>query len=125
MEGLTLEYCIYYEQSSMTEFDAKPEVELKTLYGTIKLPEIEAKNEITVSTEPVKIYEDDINPIPRLRGDQRRPGKGEVIGICARLIFKNGDQKSVREIRKPHSLLEEEYPWTTISSPNKRPPSKT
>jgi hypothetical protein len=88
------------------------------------LPEIAGKGKVSVSTKEVRIYEDEINPIPRHGGDLRRPGEGEVIGICARLVFKNGDEELVREIRKPDWLPEEEYPWTTTTSSSERPRSR-
>jgi len=119
IQGLRLEYCIYYEQSAMSR-DVAPAIESKTLIGKMDLPEIAAKNAVTVSTVPVMIYEDDINPVPQLGGDQRRPGEGEIVGIRARLIFKKGEEETVREIYEPDSLSAEEYPWTDKSSPNER-----
>ena len=97
-----------------------PVVESKTLFGKADIPEIPAKNAVTVSTEPVMVYEDDINPVPQLGGDQRRPGKGEIVGIRARLSLKCGAVEAVREICEPDWLSEEEYPWTEISSDNVR-----
>jgi hypothetical protein len=120
IRGLHLEYCIYYEQSYMV-WEEKPEMEQKTFSSSLELSELKEKLEVTVNTKPVMIYEDDINPVPIRDGDQRRPGKGKIIGIRARLSMKAGDKNIVREIVSPNSLSEEKYPWSTKTSSNKRP----
>jgi len=120
LTGLTLAYCIYYEQSAMTDGE-KPEAVLKTMYGTVDIPEITEKKPIKLSTVPVMIYEDNINPIPTSEGDQRRPGKGEIIGIRARVYRKGGNLKTRRDIAEPRLVSDDEkYPWTEESSPNER-----
>jgi hypothetical protein len=119
ISGLVLEYCIYYEQSDMA-WEAKPEILQKTMYGSVEVPNIPVKVETVVATKPVMIYEDDINEIDQLDGDQRRPGKGKVRGVRARLYMKS-DKDSVREFSNPSSLSLKDYPWTTKSSSNKRP----
>lgn len=119
IRDLVLEYCIYYEQSTMV-WEDKPEAEQKTFCGHMDVPELREEAVVKLSTKPVMIYEDDINPVPQLNGDQRRPGKGKIIGVRARLKMKKGE--AFREISKPSTLSKEKYPWATKSSSNKRKP---
>ncbi len=122
IRGLMLEYCIYYEQSAMS-WQTTPKEELKTVYGSIDLPTIPSKEEISLQTDPVKIYEDNLNRIPMREEDARRGGKGKVIGIRARLSLKDGDKKTMRELLEPDTMAEEDYPWTNETSTKDRPPS--
>jgi hypothetical protein len=119
IKDLLLEYCIYYEQSTMI-WEDKPEVEKKTMYGKIEVPVLREQVTVKVSSKPVMIYEDDINPVPLSDEDQRRPGRGEIKGMRARLRMKNGSGDIVREMSHPSALSAEKYPWSTTSSPNTR-----
>lgn len=123
ISGLTLEYCIYYQQSRMI-WEETPPVEVMTLYGTVDLPDLLSGKPVTISTKTVTIYDDEINPIAfYARSDQRRGGEGEVLGIHARLVMKQGDEVSMRDVAGSESISEEEYPWTETTSNNIRPPS--
>ena len=124
IKGLELRYCIYYEQSYMTKAK-KPKMGLKVLCGSIDIPDIPGNGEITLSTEPVTTFEDDINPFPQRGGDQRLPGKGKLIGIRAELAVKGRDKGASREIIVPALLSSKKYPWTDESVPNNRPNSFT
>ncbi|MEI6890529.1 MAG: hypothetical protein V5783_00005 [Pontiella sp.] len=121
INGLVLEYCVYYEQSTMC-WEEKPKVELKTSYGKKEIPELRVKQSAEVTTKTVMIYEDDINPIDMRDGDQRRPGKGEILGMHVRVTMKGGDASSIRTVSVPENFSLEEYPWSTVSSPNSRKP---
>lgn len=118
VSGIILEYCVYYEQSAMSK-DVKPKVEKHTWCGRVDVPNILAGEEIVVTTEPVRIYEDLLNLIPRLEVEHRRPGKGRIKGIRVRMHLKQ-NKDLIREFSAPASLSVEDYPWTTQTSPNKR-----
>jgi hypothetical protein len=121
LKNISMEYCIYYEQSHMT-WDEKPEVEQLTFAGKADVPDLPVKVEAKVETKTVSIHEDSINPVPQLNGDQRRPGKGDVHGVRVRLYLKNPDGSNImREFCCPSTLSEKKYPWTTET---KRPSGK-
>ena len=119
LDDLMIEYCVYYEQSTMV-WEDKPEVKQKTYYAKLDVPELKVKVPVKISSKPVMIYEDDINPVPQLDGDQRRPGKGKIIGIRTRLRSKKGDGAVYRETCSPSTLSDKKYPWSTTMMPNRR-----
>lgn len=119
IEGLEIEYCIYYEQSYMV-WEEKPPVEQKTFHGRVDVPVISSRGTASVQTKTVMTYEDDVNPIPQLDGDQRRGGKGKIIGIRARIRMKGKDAGAYREITVPKTLSDTKYPWTEATSSNTR-----
>jgi hypothetical protein len=112
VDGIRMEYRIYYEQSLMTESNESPETKQKTFKDTITLPAVPRNGEVKVMTKPVEIHEDDINPMPYRGGDPRRGGKGKVHGIRARLYMKliTGEEV-MREFNHPKSLTEDKFPW--------------
>ncbi len=113
LQGMTLEYCIFYEQSKLTRRGEKPEMQQKTLKGKIDVTVIQGKSKSEVLTKPAEIYEDNLIDIPQGGdGDQRRPGIGDVHGIRGRLYLKAGDGSTVmREFSKPTSLSEKDFRW--------------
>lgn len=119
IEGLEIEYCIYYEQSTMV-WEVKPIPEKKTFHGRIAVPALPPGGSGAVQTKTVMTYEDDVNPISMRDGDQRRGGKGEIIGIRARLRMKGNKTGAFREVTVPKTLSDEEFPWTVKSSSNTR-----
>ena len=121
IQNLMLEYCIYYEQSTMV-WEEKPNIELKTFHGKMDIPVVASGGEVSVQTKPVMTYEDDINPVPQLGGDQRRPGEGRVLGLHARIRIKRGREDVFREVSLPKTFSNDKYPWTTKSLPNSRKP---
>ncbi len=114
---LVLEYCIYYEQSGTT-WQKKPEPQIKTRYGKTKIAVIKADEPLTISTEPVMIYEDSLNMLPQAGGDQRRAGEGAMIGVHARIKLEVDGEEVSREWSYPKSLDQEKYPWVETTSPN-------
>lgn len=112
LEGIRMEYQIYYEQSKMTNDDTKPEPQQEIMKDEMSLPVVPGKGRITATTKPVEIYEDKINPIPQLGGDHRQGGKGRVYGIRARLyMMLSTGEELVREFQHPKSLSDEKFPW--------------
>jgi hypothetical protein len=112
LKGISMEYCIYYEQSNMA-MDKKPETVQKVFQGKETVPEIPVKKKVSMTTKPVEIYEDNLNNIPQGGdGDVRRPGKGDVHGMRARLYMTTSSgEKVMREVSSPSTLSEKNYPW--------------
>lgn len=114
LQGITLEYCIFYEQSKMTNNGEKPEMKQKVLKGKLDVAAIPAKSKSDLMTKPVELYEDNLVNIPQGGdGDQRRGGEGDVHGIRGRLYLKTDSGETVmREFSKPTSLSEKDYRWS-------------
>ena len=73
-----------------------------------------------VMTEPVTIYDDNINPIRWSNGSERVPGRGEVHGIRARLYMKtNSGEEIMREVCYPKNLSNADFAWKSGTG---RPP---
>jgi hypothetical protein len=112
LSGIRMEYKIYYEQSEMTHDRSKPKAEQKHLHETVTLDAVPAEENIIVQTKPVEIHEDAINEIDSSSGDPRQAGKGEVLGIRARLYMTLATgEEIVREVCEPLSLSSKTCPW--------------
>lgn len=112
IDGLRMEYKIYYEQSTMTSDGIKPEPKQLFFVGKATVPAVPKKGRGSVTTSSVKIYEDDVNPRPMLGGDPRQGGSGEVHGIRAKIFMKlESGEEMVREFCYPSALSEEKFPW--------------
>lgn len=112
LQNIRMEYRIYYEQSKMTRDGEKPEPKQLCLEGNMSIPELPPKTKISVTTNPVEIFEEDINPLPVLGGDPRIGGKGDLHGMRARIYMKTATGEEVmREVSQPSSLSEEKFPW--------------
>lgn len=112
IDGIKMEYCIYYEQSKIAN-DTKPEAVQKIYEGRMDVPAIGSKKKISLQTKSVKIYDDNLINIPQGGdGDVRRPGEGKVHGIRARFFVKSSSGELVmREVSSPTSLSEKKYRW--------------
>lgn len=84
------------------------------------MPDLPGKSILSAQTKAVMTYEDNVNPVPILDGDQRRGGKGKIIGIRAWLKMRGGNAAAMRESGVPNSLSDSKYPWTKESSSNRR-----
>ena len=112
LQNISMDYIVYYEQSEMV-WEKKPEVKQLMLKGKADVPALRVKSDIMVETKSVTIHEDDINPVPQLNGDQRRPGKGKVHGMRVRLYMEKPDgSKVMREFSSPDTLSDKKYPWS-------------
>lgn len=113
LSGIRMEYRVYFEQSQTSSASRKPEPEQKVYKGTKELSNIAPDDSMTLMTESVEIYNDEINPLDEMiGGDPRQGGEGEVHGIRTRLFMKlsNGEEV-VREVSQPSSLSEDRFPW--------------
>ena len=112
LEGIRMEYQIYYEQSKMTRDDTKPEPQQIIMKDKMSIPVVPGKGKITVTTKSIDIYEDHINPVPQAGGDRRQGGKGRVNGVRARLYIQlSTGEELMREVCHPKSLSDEKFHW--------------
>ncbi len=116
LDHLRMEYHIYYEQSRMTKDQEhpglKPVPEQLVFEGTSDLPPVPGNGRISVTTESVEIYEDDLNPLPIEGGDHRVGGKGRVFGIRARIFMTlESGEEMMRTFHHPESLSADDFPW--------------
>jgi hypothetical protein len=111
LQGIRMEYVIYYEQSEMA-WDEKPEIEQKSSKGAKEIPVLEAKANLTILSESVEIHKDSVNPVPQSGGNLRRGGAGDVHGIRVRLFLKTSDgDELMREMSAPEKLSQKKFPW--------------
>lgn len=111
LQNIRMEYRIYYEQSEIN-WERKPEAMQKILSAEMVIPTLAGNSKVTVTTKPIEIHEDNINPIPMAGGDSRQGGKGKILGIRARLYMKMASgQEVMREFSSPEKLSEEKFPW--------------
>jgi hypothetical protein len=112
IDGLRMEYKIYYEQSEMTADGIKPEPKSLVFDGSATVPMVPKKGKVSVTTQAVRIYEDDVNPRPILGGDPRQGGEGDVHGIRIKVFMKlNSGEEMEREFCYPSGLSDEKFPW--------------
>lgn len=109
IRGLTLEYCIHYEQEVRRNQAAQKGV----LYKSISIGEIAEYGKKTISTDSVSVFEYE-------KGEQfvgTFALNGEINGILLRLyLAANGEKILVREAAYPANLSSS-YPWVTASRP--------
>ena len=111
LKDIRMEYRIYYEQSEIS-YGEKPEAEQEVLAEEVAIPALPGKSKTVVTTKPIEIHEDSINPRPIAGGDPRIGGEGEIHGIRARLYMKMpSGQEIMREFHHPDSLSEKKFPW--------------
>lgn len=105
IKGLTLEYCIYYEQEVLQGQAAQAGV----LYGSIPLGEVAPDEKKIISTDSVCVFE-------YATGAQFSNAyelKGEIQGLSLRLfLVADGEKTLVREATYPDSLSSS-YAWAT------------
>ena len=113
LSGIRIEYRIYYEQSKTSTASRKPTPEQKVYKGSKELANIPSGDSITLRSEPVEVYNDEINPVDQMiGGDPRQGGEGEVHGIRARFFMKlSTGEEVMREVSQPSSLSEDRFPW--------------
>lgn len=113
LSGIRMDYRIYYEQSKTSDSGRKPEPEQKVYKGKKELADIASGDVLTLMTDPVEVYRDDINLFDQqLNEDTRQGGVGEVHGIRARLYLKlSSGEEVMREFSQPSSMKEERFPW--------------
>ncbi len=111
LENMRMDYRIYYEQSEMV-WDEKPETLLHCFSGKMTLPTVPSKGTVSVLSKSVEIHKDSINTIRQAGGDQRQPGKGDVIGFRGRIYMEmTSGEEVMREISLPKTLSLKKYPW--------------
>ena len=107
IEGLILEYCIYYEQETKPDQDREEGV----LIGSITIDELAAHKEKKFSTNAVVVYKEEKNA--GLMEAYRL--KGRVCGIALRFYMQEGDEKILlREEAVPSSVVNSRD-WSTSS----------
>ena len=110
LDGMRMEYRIYYEQSRENRDKQNP-----TQYiwgGKSDISTLSGGQSVKVGTEPVTIYDDNLNPISWADGSERVPGRGDVHGIRARIYLKTKSGKEImRECCHPSTLSSADYPW--------------
>lgn len=112
MDGLRVEYRIYYEQSAMTTDATNPVPKQHVARGTMTIPPLAARGKVSVTTRAVEVYRDDLNALVFPGGDKRQGGTGEVHGIRARITMTlDSGEEMAREFSYPDALPESEYPW--------------
>ncbi|WP_372798470.1 hypothetical protein [Pontiella sp.] len=110
LDGMRMEYRIYYEQSS--ENWNKQEPEQFVFAAEAEVSAVAGGQGIKIMTQPVTIYDDNLNAISWSDGSERVPGRGEVHGIRARLYMKNKSGGEImREACYPKNLSNEEFAW--------------
>jgi hypothetical protein len=101
LKGLTLEYCIYYEQEiSPRDENPRPGV----LHDSASLAEIAGQSKFKFSTKSVTIFKDESDSSFL----NARVLKGKVLGIIYRLSVKEGDKELL--------LRSESYPKNLMKS---------
>ena len=107
IKGLTLEYCIYYEQEVLQGQVAQTGV----LYGFIPIDGVTPNDKKVISTDSVCVFE-------YATGEQFINAyelKGEIMGLSWRLfLVADGEKTLVREATYPDSLSSS-YAWATES----------
>jgi hypothetical protein len=112
LDGLRMEYRIYYAQSTMTTDATNPVSKQYVSKGSMKIPKIEKRKQVALTTRAVEVYWDDLNALVFPGGDRRQGGVGEVLGVRARIFMKlDSGEERMREFHYPDALPEEEYPW--------------
>lgn len=110
LEGMRIEYVIYYEQSE--ESWEKPTAEQKTVFKKADIPALPGRASHLVTTDSIVIYVDSINQQNWVSGKVRTGGKGQINGIRGRLYIKTDSGKEVmREFCSPSALSEQQFPW--------------
>ena len=119
LDNMRMEYRIYYEQSR--ESRDNPDATQYVLAGKTDLPALPGGGTAAVTTDAVTIYSDNINSIDWSDGSARVGGKGEVIGLRARLYITMGSgAEMTREITYPKTLSDKGFPWKSGTG---RPPA--
>ena len=111
LEGLRIEYKLYYEQSQTTQQKKDPE---ELVYeGTFDVPLLAPKKRSELQTEPVEIQNTDVSINESLDFDYPiMGGKGKVYGMRARIYLKlPSGKEAMREFSYPESLSSDRYPW--------------
>jgi hypothetical protein len=110
LDGIRIEYRIYYEQSSENRDKAVPDQYV--LAGRANLPVLIGGKKTLFTSNPSTVYTDNINSIDWADGSARVGGKGDVHGIRARLFLKNASGSEImREVVYPTTLSANKFPW--------------
>lgn len=110
LDGFRFEYRIYYEQSRENRDKQVPAQFV--LGGESTVSGILAGKMMKITTDPVTIYEDNINAISWADGSERVGGEGDVHGIRARLYMKTKSGNEImRECSYPSTLSRDDFPW--------------
>lgn len=106
LSGLTLQYCIYYEQDS----GRGPKEGVK--FGTAELGTIISRKELELSTAPVEVFKYESNA----EFLNSRVNKGEVKGVWVRICAKDkeGDLMVLRQESLPSGILKSKA-WSDSS----------
>lgn len=119
LEGIRMNYIIYYEQSLETY--EKPEEKQFSFAKEKILPALLGKKTTPIMTNSVEIHSDSINSISWTSGRSRVGGKGDVHGIRARIYMMTSSGKEVmREFSHPKALSLTKFPWKNQSAFNIR-----
>jgi hypothetical protein len=110
LDGMRMEYRVYYEQSRENRDKQKPAQYIWAAKSDIS--PIPGGQSVKVVTKPVTIYDDNLNPIGWADGSERVPGRGDVHGIRARIYLKTASGKEImREACYPKNLSSGEFAW--------------
>lgn len=110
LNGMRMEYRIYYEQSRENRNKQNPDQFV--LAAESEVSAVAGGQNIKIMTKPVTIYDDNINAISWADGSERVPGRGDVHGIRARIYMKTKSGKEImREVCYPKNLPSGVFGW--------------
>jgi hypothetical protein len=110
LDGMRMEYRIYYEQSRENRDKQNPDQFI--LAGKSDISAIAGGQSAKIVTQPVTIYDDNLNAISWSDASERVPGRGDVHGVRARIYMKTKSGKELmREACYPDNLSTGDFGW--------------
>lgn len=113
LKGVTMEYCIFYEQEDAEKISHECLKGVKS--GKIDIGDLKPKAKKSYPTEAVTTYKAELSSERHFTSGAKNVHKGEVHGICVRVYLKvPGAGQETREFCLPDTLMKKQS-WVTSS----------